>query len=185
MRPQNKRYPMALTLIATVVACLASGPAFADNFFNALSLQGYTGILNTPSAHVDAEGSLQFLYSNQTEEMWRNLTKREENYLFSVGFFSFAEVGGRLTDTPGNAVRHLSAGVKISTAPLFAKKPLLPVFAVGIQDVGGGTRFLQTKYAVVSEDVWRIRLSAGYGAGPDRLKGAFGGVELKTCDWLY
>ena len=44
---------------------------------------------------------------------------------------------------------------------------------------------MRTNYAVVSEDIWRVRLSAGYGTGPDRMKGIFGGAEFKAFDWLY
>ncbi|MFZ2950577.1 MAG: YjbH domain-containing protein, partial [Desulfuromonadaceae bacterium] len=41
------------------------------------------------------------------------------------------------------------------------------------------------KYVVVSEDIWRFRVSAGYGSGPNRMKGRFGGAEFKVHDWLY
>jgi hypothetical protein len=117
----------------------------------------------------------------------------QDNYLFSVGMFSFAEVGGRLTNTAtassglykGLGIRHLSTTAKLSTAPLTARFRFSPALAVGMQDTGGGTHFLRTSYVAASADPlgW-LRLSAGYGHGPDRMKGAFGGMELRAQDWV-
>jgi hypothetical protein len=61
----------------------------------------------------------------------------------------------------------------------------LPDVAFGMQDVGGGAKHLQTRYLVATEELWRFRLSVGYGDGPDRMRGAFGGAEFKACDWAY
>jgi len=166
-----------------------ASPAFdiapPERFHSGLSLQGYTGILNTPTAHVTEEGFLYGQYSNQKESMWRDRTSFQDNYLFSVGAFSVAEVGGRLTYAPSERVSDLSANIKLTSEPFFRRFPYAPVIAVGYQDVGGGANLLQTKYVVVSEDLWRLRLSAGYGFGPRRMKGAFGGGEFKAHDWVY
>jgi len=154
------------------------------SFHNGLSLQGFTGSINTPSAHVTEEGWFYGLYTNQEESKWRNKTPFQDNYLFSVGLFNFIEVGGRFFEAP-KAGRDLSANFKLTSAPLFQKYPYVPTLAVGIQDIGGGATFFKTKYAVISEDIWRLRLSAGYGSGPDRMKGLFAGGEFKAHDWVY
>jgi hypothetical protein len=159
-----------------------------EQFHNGLSLQGFTGILNTPSAHVTEEGFFYALYSNQKESKWRDqATSYQDNYLFSVGFFSFAEIGGRLFDAPGIG-RDLSANLKLSSEPFFRNYPHAPVLAVGLQDIGGGSTFFDSKYAVLSEDLWRFRFSAGYaglGTGPFPTRGAFAGAEFKAHDWVY
>lgn len=158
-----------------------------EQFHRGLSLQGFTGILNAPSAHVTEEGYFYALYTNQKESKWRDRTSFQDNYLFSIGFFGFAEVGGRLFDAPGIG-RDLSANVKLSTEPFFKKYRYLPTLAVGIQDVGGGASFFNSKYAVVSEDLWRFRLSAGYagrGTGFYPTNGKFAGAEFKAHDWVY
>ncbi len=173
-------------LLCTVafVSLSAHAEASPQRLHNALSLQGYTGILNTPNAHVTDEGWLYALYTNQKEDRWRQKTPYQDNYLVSVGMFNFIELGGRLFEAPGVG-RDLSANLKITTAPLSKKYPLMPVIAVGAQDANGGAQFLQTKYIVVSEDIWRLRLSAGYGNGPDRMDGVFAGGEFKAHDWVY
>ncbi|HEX9079403.1 MAG TPA: YjbH domain-containing protein [Desulfuromonadaceae bacterium] len=183
-----KLHPGSAILTLLLLVLPMASPAFEmprEHLLSGLSLQGYTGILNTPSAHVTEEGFIQGLYSNQKETMWRDSTPYQDNYLFSVGAFSIAEVGGRLTNAPGVPIRDLSANVKLTSEPFFREHPYAPVFAVGYQDVGGGAKLLQNRYAVVSEDVWRLRLSTGYGFGPRRMKGVFGGGEFKAHDWVY
>lgn len=154
----------------------------AGEFHNSLSLQGFTGLLNTPNAEVTTEGKLYALFSDQQERVWRN-TPRQENYMFSVGLFSVVELGGRVTEAPGVG-RDLSANFKVKV-PFMPKGYFLPSLAVGMQDVGGGSKLLRTKYVVATEEIWRFRLSLGYGTGPDRMDGVFGGAEFKAGDWLY
>ncbi len=173
---------LCCTLFQILMVSLTQGNC--ESFHNALSLQGFTGLLNTPNAEVTAEGRFYSLYSRQKESQWRSLTSREESYIFSVGLFSFAELGGRLTDAPGVSVRDLSANFKIKM-PFIPQRYYLPDIAFGMQDVGGGLKKLSTKYLVATEELWRFRLSLGYGAGPDRMKGLFGGAEFKAFDWLY
>jgi len=181
MLPLLRRTVLLLCLLASSASpCLASG-----DFHNALSLQGFTGLLNTPNAETTDEGKIYLLYSDQKESKWRNKTRSQDNYLVSLGLFGLLEVGGRFFEAP-RVGRDLSGSFKVRV-PFIPQGDYWPKFAVGIQDVGGGykARYLQTSYAVVSEEIWRFRFSAGYGRGPDRMKGVFGGVEAKACDWLY
>lgn len=159
-------------------------PGHAGEFHNALSLQGFTGLLNTPNAEVTAEGRFYGLFSDQKESKWRNKVWRQENYMFSVGLFSFAELGGRLTEARGVGARDLSGNVKLKI-PFIPEGRYLPAVALGVQDIGGGEHRLRTAYAVATEELWRMRFSIGYGTGSDRMKGVFGGGELKVLDWIY
>lgn len=148
-----------------------------------LSLQGFSGVLNTPDARVSAEGWLDAAYTNQKESQWRKKVPFQDNYLVSVGFFDFLEVGGRFTEAR-NAGRDLSANLKLSSGALTRNYPLIPVLAVGVQDLGGGAAMLKSRYLVVSEELGPLRVSAGYGLGPDRMKGGFAGGALKLWDWF-
>lgn len=191
LRSRNFARVIIHLVIRGLTCCSAIGLIFlvglpachGGEFHNALSLQGFTGLLNTPNAEVTEEGKAYLLFSNQKQSQWRDRVPREESYLFSVGLFSFAEIGGRLTEAPG-AVRDLSANAKLKI-PLDSKGYFLPDIAFGMQDMGGGAKNLQTKYVVATKELWRLRFSLGYGTGPDRMDGIFGGVELKTFDWLY
>jgi hypothetical protein len=170
----------ALAMFCYIAPALAVEPAGVPM----LSFQGFTGILNTPSAHVNSEGSIHLLYTDQREWMWRNDRQNyQDNYLMSVGLFNFIELGGRLTEAPGRG-RDLSASLKVTSAPLTKDTPLWPVVAFGLQDVGGGSNLQQSKYFVVSEDYWRFRFSAGYGFDSQRMQGVFGGVEFRAHDWV-
>jgi hypothetical protein len=188
--PSTRSRAIALACGVLSLLVTTASPCRGEGFHNGLSLQGYTGLLNTPNAAVTDEGKFYALYANQIEPELRSRTPRQESYIFSVGFFSFAEAGGRLTDLPGIAgglsrgESHLSANFKVKV-PFIPKGYYLPDLAFGTEDLGGATHFFRTKYLVASEELWRLRLSAGYGFGPDRMKGVFGGVELKAFDWLY
>jgi len=166
-----------------------AGRSGAETFHDAMSLQGFTGILNTPNAEVTREGDLYAVYTNQEDRSLRLSSDKEENYLFNVGLFSLAELGGRLISLPKADHRDLSASFKVKV-PFIPKG--WPQVAFGMQDVGGGggggyhtAALLRSRYAVASQELWRFRFSVGYGIGPSRMKGAFGGGEFKVCDWLY
>ncbi|MDA8412729.1 MAG: YjbH domain-containing protein [Desulfobacteraceae bacterium] len=181
------KFISALSLLALL---LNSGVCLAAETVQEplLSFQGFTGILNTPNAQVSREGSLQLLYSNQRENIWRNDPRKDrqkiqDNYLLSVGLFSFLELSGRLTEAPGRG-RDLSASFKVSSAALTAGHANWPVLAAGIQDMGGGANKLQSRYAVLSEEIWHFRVSAGYGSHSERMEGGFGGVEFRAHDWV-
>ena len=177
------------TTILTMLVCVSTTSAANQAPSASLSLEGMSGVLNIPNARVSDEGDIQLLYSNQRESMWRNKVRRQDNYLLNMGLFNFMELGGRLTEAPSagtgtGGIRDLSANVKLTTAPLTRDRPLWPTLAVGIQDVGGGANLLESRYVVASEDIWRFRLSAGYGFGPSRMKGGFAGGEFRLHDWV-
>lgn len=173
----------ALLFVCLLISTMAQ--AGAAEFHNALSLQGFTGILNTPNAHVTEEGKLYALYSNQEEIEWRSKARSQDNYMISIGLFDRFEAGGRFVEAPG-AARDLSFNGKIRI-PFIPTDGFLPQLAVGVQDISGGkdANRLKTYYAVASQELWRLRFSLGYGTGPDRMDGIFGGAELKACDWFY
>ena len=169
---------LAIVLLLLLTVC---PPGAAAVVHQELSLQGMSGLLNTPNALVTPTGQVDFGYSNQIEEDWRDRVKRQDNYYVSFGWLQYLELGARLTEAPGKA-RDLSASAKLQL-------PLLPegwpVLALGIQDVSGGAPNLRSRYLVASQTPlpW-LRLSLGYGLGPDRLDGVFGGGEVQIADWL-
>jgi hypothetical protein len=168
-------------ILALAFPALASAQPAA--FHDSISLQGFTGLLNTPNAATTEEGKIYLSYSNQEEPQWRKRTPHQDNVMVSLGLFDLVELGARLVEAP-KVARDLSGSFKVRV-PFIPKGGYLPQVAVGMQDIGGGSKYLQTSYVVASEELWRLRLSVGYGTGPDRMKGVFGGVELKACDWLY
>lgn len=176
----NLRFP---AVVAT--SLLFAATAAQAELRNFQSFQGYTGILNTPNAATAPAGEIDLLYTNQIEPQWRDASVRkvteQDNYLFTFGAFSYLEGALRLVEAPGRA-RDLSANFKV-------RMPWIPVqypqLALGVQDLAGGAPHLRTMYAVASQDWDPVRLSLGYGRGPDRLDGPFGGAELRLADWCY
>lgn len=158
----------------------------AGRFNNDLSFQGYTGLLSTPNAEVTGDGEMHIQFSNQLEQHRRHLDGAE-NYMFSIGILPNIEIGGRLTEErpsyPDGGMRDMSGNLKVRI-PRFFENPYIPDLAFGLQDVAGGSSNLQTKYAVLTETINSFRFSLGYGDGPDRMEGFFGGAEIRVCDWL-
>lgn len=180
-------FNVVLTMLISVMLVMPVTSANAGEFPNALSLQGFTGIMNIPTANVQKEGTMAFWYAKQRDHLYPY--EHEDNYLFSVGMFSLLEAGGRVAvgKTPSQN-NDLSAQFKVTTAPFTPKGySWLPSLAVGVQDIGLGTagRFYRSTYLVATEEINRFRFSLGYGFGPDRMDGIFGGAEIKAFDWLY
>ena len=149
-----------------------------------MCLQGYTGLLNTPTANTSPEGRVSLLFSDQVEKNRSPEVKNAENFLLSIGLLPNVELSGRLTEEHPAGIRDLSANLKIQL-PYFNNHPYLPRLAAGIQDIGGGAPNFRTRYLVASKQIHSLQLNLGYGIGPDRLDGMFGGLEFQAFDWLH
>lgn len=170
---------MKRTIIHALALLLVAVPAAAGAFEPAINLQGVTGVINTPSAEVPPQGTIDISYSNQIEPRWRDTTPYQDNYLATLGALTHVEAGVRLSEAPGQA-RDLSANLKLQL-PFLPKD--WPKLAVGAQDLSGGAPHFRTWYGVASHELFeRLRLSLGYGFGPDHLEGPFGGVELSLLE---
>ncbi len=138
-----------------------------------LTLEGQTGLLTVPSARTLREGTASLLYTPRTVPRFDG---DAHTFVAAVGLFSFFEVAGRATEVNAASLRDLSLNLKLR-APLSRVHRLLPDVAVGAQDEGGAAPHFRTRYLVLSGDLYALRWTAGWGAGPDRLQGLFGGLE--------
>ena len=177
----------ALTLSAVLLNLLS-----ANELLSTVSNQGYTGLINTPNAMVMQEGDLTLHFDNQFDNSLRSydydvLHQDKENYVFGAGLFPCFEIQGRLSEAPGYH-RDLSANVKFK---LPYEYKYLPNLALGAQDIGSAANFYGNYYAVLDKEFWFVRASLGYGHSTvdnekrKRMDGVFGGVEIKTFEWLY
>lgn len=179
-------------LVAFVATSFLSADLCAGaDLQNHLSLQGFTGIINTPSAEVTTASDVDLQFNNQLESQFVRKYPNERNFIFSLGILPHVELGGRLASRVDSSKsrgyivggeRDLSGNIKLQ---LPWQPSYLPHLAVGVQDFGGGAPQFRSKYAVASETLGPLKLSLGYGTGPDRLSGVFGGAEWQALDWLY
>lgn len=120
---------------------------------NALSMQGFTGLINTPNAQVMNEGDIVFSYNNQFDNHLRNYDDTREristdDYVFGVGLLPNFEIQGRFKEQPGYA-RDLSANLKYQI-PQFHE--YLPNIAIGVQDLGSAEiASLYENYYIVAD----------------------------------
>ena len=172
---------------------LSSALLCADSFFNTSSMQGYTGIINIPTAEVMENGKIELQFSNQVDA-YRVRKARDrydaQNYFINFGILPNLEITGRLANIeykvpPGNydfLDRDLSASLKYQI-PFYNK--YLPKIAIGIQDISGTADRYNAKYIVASKQYAFFRGTVGYGFDSSRLNGLFAGAELKANDWFY
>jgi hypothetical protein len=150
------------------------------------SFQGYSGLINTPTAELFDSGDFYFQYSNQTER--KGAYKDTANFHFGVGLWDFVEISGRngAYDDSLNKSSDLSANIKLGI-------PYIPKgwfsLAVGIQDLGGANpaSFYDAKYVVASKELFEnINFSIGLGQSDsklERLNGIFGSISWQAYDW--
>lgn len=181
----KKRY--AILLIATIVS--------AEEITSFPSYQGFRGVVNTPNAEVLPQGEFELLYTNQIENLspsdtpdFRD-TKDQKNFFLNMGVlpnldFSFQYVYG--FDDVANQ-KHLSNRVVNAKYQIpYIDEDLFQV-AIGLQDMGGGNRYIPSKYAVVSKEFKSLRTNLGYAQGDKEasLNGVFGSLEYQPTPWLY
>lgn len=174
---------------------LVSSLLEAGNFYNTMSMQGATGVINTPTAEVIESGLVELQFSNQVD-LNRLRDDRghysADQYFLNFGLLPNLEVIGRLANIEdddkvyrrygGKAIlRDLSASFKYQI-PFYHDS--LPKIAIGIQDIGGQASAYDSKYIVATKEYSFLRGSIGYGFDSiNLLDGAFGSLEVKATEW--
>ncbi|MDN3652670.1 YjbH domain-containing protein [Thalassotalea ponticola] len=171
-----------------------------------LSAQAYTGLFNTPNAQTLDWGSLGFNYSDSYFDKSTSFIEqpgfvRAHDMKFSAGILPGVEVTGRLgtRSIDCNMYRGSNCGFRDLSAALKWQLPFLPKafddfadVAIGIQDVGGASKFSETYYISADKSValnrfGTMRFSAGVGMSDNALgwmNGLFAGVEYQVVDNL-
>ncbi len=151
-----------------------------------MSFQGYSGLINTPSATLFDEGKFYLQYGNQVET--RDGYRDGDNYNFGVGLWEYVEVSGRLAEyrdpNGGSSPTDLSANVKLGI-------PFIPKdwfsLAIGMQDLGGAANYFDAQYVVASKNFFEdVSLSLGMGkseSNQGRLDGIFAGIAWQPYQW--
>ncbi len=164
----------------------------ADGFYNTMSLQGATGVINTPTAEVIDDGLVEFQFSNQVDYGANHALYDADQYFVNFGLLPNLEVTGRLANISYKnppaykrrdnwAIRDLAASFKYQI-PYYHE--YLPKVAIGIQDLGGQASHYDSKYIVATKEYAFLRGSVGYGFDSiNVLDGAFASLEVKATDW--
>jgi hypothetical protein len=141
-------------------------------------MQGFSGLFDVPNARVTTDGIADLEYTNERDPRYQ--ARPTDTVAFSLGMLPFIEIGGRFTEISG--LRDLSGNFKLQL-PIPRFSAWIPLVALGAQDVGSSVPYFRTKYVVGTEVVGPLELTLGYGNGPDRMKGVFGGGELRVANW--
>ncbi|MBA6291989.1 YjbH domain-containing protein [Colwellia sp. MB3u-70] len=170
-----------------------SAPLMAADKLNSFqSLNGYTGLINTPSAQAQAKGTVDIGYNNQLDFSGK-LYENGHNFIFSAGLFDGFEISGQIASSTMHDYTFALTEKQTRDLSFNAKYqlPFIPndwfSLAVGGKDVGGAANQYATYYAVASKQLGDFNFSAGL-AKSDRLTGqmdgVFAGVEWQLFDWF-
>ncbi len=205
-----KRSSLPLVILTALILAppvhAQSGPVRIPD---ALSANGLPGLVHTPVASGLPTGAVRFSISTMPDypriASIRDNFAWQANFGVAIGLWDRLVIGGRATEVrleepkppvlfilPDGGfavirrdfeVRDMSANVSLL---VLRESDVLPAITVAAEDVGGAASKFEARYAVASKTLWdrRVRLSAGYGVGPDVLDGAFGGVEFSPIPGL-
>lgn len=175
-------------MMLAVCSCFFCAPTFAAQ--QSLSLQGYTGALNVPSAFTAPQGQASLQYADPF--FYGDNYEHNDNLIGNFGLLSFLEAGGRISwDTTHTNCFQEDCGVRDLSANLKISAPFIPEhwfsLAAGVQDFGGKVNYFSSKYVVASKQFRYGRIDLGQGRTelPNRyLDGSFAAVELQPWDWV-
>jgi hypothetical protein len=187
---------MTITKLNTVfvggLVALSAPLMAADKLNSFQSLNGYTGLINTPSALMQAKGTVDIGYNNQLDfsgELYQN----GHNFIFSAGLFDGFEVSGQIASSTMHDYT-FSLTEKQTRDLSFNAKYQLPFIpndwfslAVGGKDIGGAGNQYATYYAVASKQLGDFNFSAGLAKSKrltGQMDGVFAGVEWQLYDWF-
>lgn len=159
---------------AAFLALPVSGGALADDNV----VFGYTGLLTVPTAAVMPTGYAEIQYNEINYRDVNNGDNSQFNVVIGL-------LGDRLEL---GATSAYAAGYSNDLAASFKLKLLDRIrflnadwsLAAGWSDVNpnnnAGANFSEARYAVSTVEIGSLSASLGYGVGPDRLDGVFGGL---------
>lgn len=164
-----RRPAAAAALLAAACCPFAVGASPA-----AQALQGYSGLLTVPDGGALAEGTLDFQFNTDRDTDARERIDSVNNFVLLAGVWRGLELGARVSDAPEGGRGDLSGSAKWR---LFRHKGWSA--ALGVTDFAGDAQQLRAAYGAVDWRAGNWQLTGGFGLGPDRLDGAFGGIAYR------
>ena len=199
----------SLLHIAIFNLCLLTTKVYATEVVenkkvtNTVSMQGFTGIFNTPNAAIINYGDFSFSYSDNFYDQGHLSNKimghqKTTDLKFGLGILQGLEIVGRLATAQWNCNLYFDdgCGFRDLSASLKYQIPFIPndwfELAVGGQDVGGSVIKSEAYYGVASktfdfEQVGNVRVSVGYSSSENALgfmNGGFGSVEYQPFELM-
>ena len=176
----------------------------ADNqVTNTISMQGFTGVFNTPNTSVVNYGDFNFSYSDNFYDQGnlkntKNGFESATDLKFGIGLLPGLEVVGRLGTQTWNCNHYFekNCGFRDLSGSLKYQIPFIPKdwfeLAIGGQDVGGSVVKSEAYYGVASktfnfDELGNVRVNIGYSTSDNALNymnGGFGSVEYQPLELM-
>ena len=188
-----------------VLAMKVSATEFVENkkVTHTVSMQGFTGVFNTPNAGVINYGNFDFSYSDNyyDQGIFRNKNNGFEiatDLKFGIGLLPGLEIIGRLGTSKWHCNHYLDdkCSFRDLSGSLKYQIPFIPKdwfeLAIGGQDVGGSVVKSEAYYGVASktfnfDELGNVRVNVGYSTSDNALNymnGGFGSVEYQPFELM-
>jgi hypothetical protein len=152
---------------------------------NGTSLGGLPGLVNVPVAASVPSGMVDLSFNDARTPSLFGAIGAQHSLLVAFGLLPRVTIGLRGT-VAGNVRRtgeYRDLGEQLHVQ-LLEEGTRTPSLAVGIQDAVGVNAFYHARYVVASHRLFGVaRATVGYGSGPVRLHGVFGGIEAGIGSW--
>jgi Exopolysaccharide biosynthesis protein YbjH len=167
----------------------ASTGSNAEQWGHVLSPSGYTGAINTPTAHVQPWGVANLSWANSNPEYARTSSQGSFGSINAgIGLLPGLEAVGRLSYAGDLNCNQYKPGCAGSTRDLsLSAKYQLPLdlgpntrAAIGVSDFGGAATLFRQTYGVVTTSWKDAQFSLGYShpsSAQALLQGTFGSVR--------
>jgi len=181
----------------------ATEPEKSNGVVSTSSMQGFTGVFNTPNTSVVKYGDFNLSYSDNFYDQGnlkntKNGFESATDLKFGLGILPGLEVVGRLgTQTwHCNHFFDKNCGFRDLSGSFKYQIPFIPKdwfeLAIGGQDVGGSVVKSEAYYGVASKtlnfnEFGSVRINVGYSKSDNALNfmnGAFGSVEYQPMELL-
>lgn len=203
LSPQGLKVIAAIKALPLLVAVCHLAPASAQQKPASadiapplgVNIQGVTGGLVIPSAHVLSQGSVALTYGNYQESpLGASGTQQNLSLGFGLlpGFEFFGRFANYVDPIPGSILstgqRDLSVNVKLQVPTPWASGPKI---AVGVNDIAGGAAYFKSIYVVGTQQFGAVSGTVGYAQGssafddpsqPATFNGLFGGAVWRLGD---
>lgn len=160
---------------------------------NAQTLTGTTGLLNIPSAEMQADGTFIIGGNYLPKINQPSLGYNSGNYYLNLTFLPFMEVALRCTLLKRKAGRYTGQDRSVNIRfQLLKEKECIPAITIGVHDLYsedekgnqhvGSSYFVLTKHFDVNYAI--IGVTSGYGfkiLKTNQIDGVFGGLTISPC----
>ena len=161
------------------------------NIQTGINIQGFSGLINVPSAHTIGYGEFHLQYNNLSDGGYYGQPQQYiDGNVLSISTSPFPGLEATIRNSGRNWDEGSDLQANLKYQATFIPKEWFSL-AAGYQDVGGITNQQDSYFVALSKDWenWRFTVGTGVRSStkigyPNRYEGGFYGLQYQPYDWL-